>query len=267
MKQLYSIGEVSSLLGVSAQTLRFYSNGGLIQPRFVDPKSGYRFFSYDQFHIIDRIKYLQGLGFSLTEIKEALQSGKVEDLLPFLESHRERALEEMENARRVAESLQWYLDYYQYLKKNRFPGVPFKRELPARYLLAADCLPGEDLFGPGGYRLTSIRRDKQFEDLNYLRQHGYILDFNGLMEGEIRPKSYFVYLKDKPTMEHDAIREIPPGQYLCFRGKILINEWDSSLVKAFFKDLPPCEMVVADEYEDNLREFISCTYEIQLLLE
>lgn len=266
MKKLYSIGEVSSLLGISSQTLRFYSNSGLIQPRHIDPQSGYRFYSYDQFHIIDRIKYLQSLGFSLTEIKDALQSGNVEDLLPFLESRREQALEEMENARKIADSLRWYIDYYKYLDKNSFPSVPFKRSMPRRYLLAADCLPGEELFGPAGYRLSSIRSEKRFCSLNYLRQHGYILDFDRLMSGEIQPKSYFVYLRDKPEIESVEIREIPPGEYLCFRGKILVNEWDSRFVREFFRDMPPSPLVVADEYEDNLREFMECTYEIQILL-
>ena len=56
MKELYSIGEVSEIMGVSVQTLRYYSNINLILPKYVNPSTGYRYYSVDQFHFIDRIK-------------------------------------------------------------------------------------------------------------------------------------------------------------------------------------------------------------------
>lgn len=61
-KDLYSIGETARLLGVTTQTLRFYDKCGLLQPRHVDESTGYRYYSFNQFHYIDRIKYLQHFG-------------------------------------------------------------------------------------------------------------------------------------------------------------------------------------------------------------
>lgn len=266
MKELYTIGEVSALLGISPQTLRFYSNNGLISPRYVDPDSGYRFYAYNQFHIIDRIKYLQSLGFTLTDIREALRSGEVGDLLPYLEKQRQKALEEMEQAKKVAEKLEWYLHYYRYLEDDRFPEVPFKKTFPRRYLLAADCLPGEALFGPCGYRLTDIRREQKLSQAEYLRQNGYLLDFDALMERRIEARSYFVYLREKPPFDHPAVREIPAGTYLCFRGRLLLGEWNPDHAIRLLKGRVTSSLVVADEYEHNLREFMSCTYEVQILL-
>ena len=49
MKELYSIGEVSEIMGVSVQTLRYYSNINLILPKYVNPSTGYRYYSVDQF--------------------------------------------------------------------------------------------------------------------------------------------------------------------------------------------------------------------------
>ncbi|WVU49804.1 MerR family DNA-binding transcriptional regulator [Fusobacterium nucleatum] len=39
MKELYSIGEVSEIMGVSVQTLRYYSNINLILPKYVNPSN------------------------------------------------------------------------------------------------------------------------------------------------------------------------------------------------------------------------------------
>ena len=72
MKDRYTIGEVAALLNVSPQTLRFYDKNGVVVPYCTDPKTGYRYYSYDQICYISRVKYLQQFGFSLEEIRDAL---------------------------------------------------------------------------------------------------------------------------------------------------------------------------------------------------
>ena len=48
MKDKYTIGEVAALLNISPQTLRFYDKNGIVIPHYTDPKTGYRYYSYDQ---------------------------------------------------------------------------------------------------------------------------------------------------------------------------------------------------------------------------
>lgn len=55
MKELYSIGEVAGIMGISVQTLRNYANSELLKPQYIDEKTGYRYYSFKQFHMIDRI--------------------------------------------------------------------------------------------------------------------------------------------------------------------------------------------------------------------
>ena len=71
-EKYYYIGEVSSLLDISTQTLRYYDKIGLVRPAKVNEQNGYRQYTYDQIHYIERIKYLQNLGLPLTEIRMAL---------------------------------------------------------------------------------------------------------------------------------------------------------------------------------------------------
>lgn len=58
MKEYYRIGETASLMGITTQTLRFYDKIGLVKPIKIDPRTGYRYYAYEQFHFIDRIKPL-----------------------------------------------------------------------------------------------------------------------------------------------------------------------------------------------------------------
>lgn len=88
MKEYYRIGETADLMGITTQTLRFYDKIGLVKPVKIDPRTGYRYYAYEQFHFIDRIKYLQSLGMPLDDIKEVMRSKKVERLLPFLDQQK-----------------------------------------------------------------------------------------------------------------------------------------------------------------------------------
>ena len=88
MKDLYSIGEVAKIMGISIQTLRYYSSIDLLKPAYINPSTGYRYYSYDQFHLIDRIKYLQKFGLSLEEISKILASNDTKTLLENLEQRK-----------------------------------------------------------------------------------------------------------------------------------------------------------------------------------
>ena len=60
-EQLYSIGNVSKLTGISVQALRHYDSIDLVKPSYINEQTGYRYYSYNQLHIVDRIKYLRKL--------------------------------------------------------------------------------------------------------------------------------------------------------------------------------------------------------------
>ena len=86
MKEYYRIGETASLMGITTQTLRFYDKIGLVKPIKIDPRTGYRYYAYEQFHFIDRIKYLQSLGMPLDDIKEVMAKLRHRDF-PVLNKH------------------------------------------------------------------------------------------------------------------------------------------------------------------------------------
>lgn len=84
MKQpdLYTIGEVCRICNVNSSTLRYYDEIGLIKPYKVDRETGYRYYSGDVLLDLPVLYYLKNLGFSLKEIKKALER----ENLDYLES-------------------------------------------------------------------------------------------------------------------------------------------------------------------------------------
>lgn len=71
---MFKIGEFSRLSQVTVKTLRHYDKLGLLKPAEVDRFTGYRYYSADQLPRLNRILALKGLGLSLEQIAQLLES-------------------------------------------------------------------------------------------------------------------------------------------------------------------------------------------------
>lgn len=76
---MLTIGEFSNICKVSAKTLRYYAEIGLILPNEINPKNGYRYYSIDQLEKMLLINRLKAYRFSLEEIKTILESEELLD--------------------------------------------------------------------------------------------------------------------------------------------------------------------------------------------
>ena len=65
---MYRIGEFSRIAGVSAKTLRFYDEIGLLKPRLTDPITRYRYYAPEQLIALAEIVSRKDLGLSLHEV-------------------------------------------------------------------------------------------------------------------------------------------------------------------------------------------------------
>lgn len=66
----YQIGEFAELAGVSAKTLRFYDDIGVLRPASVDPRTGYRRYLPQQLEELASILALKNMGVSLGKVRE-----------------------------------------------------------------------------------------------------------------------------------------------------------------------------------------------------
>ena len=74
-EKLLRIGELAKLSGISVKALHVYEKKNIIKPVEVDENTGYRYYSPDQFRLVESLLELQDMGFSLDEISKIL-SGK-----------------------------------------------------------------------------------------------------------------------------------------------------------------------------------------------
>ena len=69
---LLKIGEVADFFQISVKAVRIYEKKGIITPAYIDPESGYRYYTPDQLHQLATLLELKALGFSLDEIKDVM---------------------------------------------------------------------------------------------------------------------------------------------------------------------------------------------------
>ena len=90
--ELLSAGQMAELNRVSKKALRLYEQKGLLKPHFVDPDTGYRYYTHEQCPTLDSIQQMQSVGFTLAEMKEILDTHDVGMMREVLE----RKTEELE---------------------------------------------------------------------------------------------------------------------------------------------------------------------------
>ncbi len=107
---LLKIGDFSQLSQVTIKTLRHYDSIGLLQPAYIDPSNGYRYYSIDQLPQIHRIMALKGIGLSLGQIAslvgEDLPSDQIRGMLRLRQSEIE---EKVQTARRQMAIVEFHL--------------------------------------------------------------------------------------------------------------------------------------------------------------
>lgn len=68
------IGDLAKECGMSVSALRYYDSQGLLSPVYTDIFTGYRYYDESQVEVCITIGDLKSAGFTLSEIKQILQS-------------------------------------------------------------------------------------------------------------------------------------------------------------------------------------------------
>ena len=119
-KKLYRIGEVARMFRLSLGTLRNYEALGILTPAWVDPDSGYRYYSSQQFECLNTIRYLRMLDFSLVQIADFLQNRDTEKMAEMLREQKQVAHEKYLAWKRIEKKIGHRLDR---LEEAKAPGL------------------------------------------------------------------------------------------------------------------------------------------------
>src|SRR5215831_17536870 len=90
MRDWIPIGRFAQLTHLSVKALRLYAKAGLLQPVYVDPESGYRYYTLAQAALAARIRLLRLIDMPLEEIYVVVQASDPEVMQAHLTTHQQR---------------------------------------------------------------------------------------------------------------------------------------------------------------------------------
>src|SRR5689334_22712087 len=73
-KELFPIGAFANLTRLSFKALRLYDQLGILQPHYIDPQSGYRYYGADQLASARMIRVMREMDMPLATIRQVLET-------------------------------------------------------------------------------------------------------------------------------------------------------------------------------------------------
>lgn len=133
---LLSIGEAAKLKNVSIKALRYYEKLGIFNPAYIDPQSGYRYYSPAQLFDLDVILTCGELGIPLKHILDYQTEQGTIDLRQLLIEGSELAEQKMKQAHQSLLQINSYLEEMEQQDSFRHCPNTYTRTMPSRYFCA-----------------------------------------------------------------------------------------------------------------------------------
>ncbi len=206
--QLFSIGNVSKITGLSIESLRYYHKEGILVPAYINEKSGYRYYSINQFNQISLIKKFRELGISIEELRKIFESAQTQDLLNYLNQVEEQMKSQIAQLELKLEKLAT-LEYrinrsLQVMKDDELSIL----EIPKRFLLKLPIKnASEELIGY--QHLANLAKTYAIEEIG----KGLFLESDHT--GNLSPSYNFFLIKEENfNLNDDSFSILPAGKYL-----------------------------------------------------
>lgn len=244
MAEYLSIGEVAKLKNMTIETLRHYDRIGLLKPKFVNPKTSYRYYEMDQLLQIDIINYCKKINIPLNEIKVMFDTGNKQMFREFLDIQKQVICEEIKNMSHMLsriEHLQSKMEqteelgnqtsiYYKYIEARHIIYLPYTYEVSH----------------PEGI-LTYSKIQDMIEEQNLINlyQGGFIC---GIVDENIQTKAVFETIKEQTEGDILYKTMIPEGQFMCLTYLASDREKSIKILKEAMDQKGVLERNIIDTY-------------------
>lgn len=226
---LISIGELSQLTGIGVKSLRYYERINVLKPAYVNPDSGYRYYSLDQVHAIDIITACIELDIPLKELAEFTEHDNIINLRKFLNKGKqiaEKKIKALNKVLRAVSELEKKID----LAESYPMGQIYTRELPKMYLRVEHCSSPID-------EMSLLQMIKSFfevplpeDDLNYQLEYGF------LRENSPEGALYHAFIEVPKHMATKHGKTAPAGEYFCIQSDTRQIEHTHKIFKKHIKN-------------------------------
>ncbi|EJQ33196.1 MULTISPECIES: MerR family transcriptional regulator [Bacillus cereus group] len=214
LNKRFTIGEMAKMHNIAESTLRYYDEKGIFHPSIVDPQTNYRYYTIDQFSLLDTIKFLRQLNIPLKEIKKYIDERNPAYALNLLEKQQEMMLKKQREIEYALAKMEHRIHLIKEATKAKAEQMVIK-EIPQRKITAIAVAPNttEDMFE---YYIHSLQKNmRQMDDSLFSGDIGVTVAKKGLMQNEFQAYSSVFILLDYMPFEVQSSDEIKEGMFAC----------------------------------------------------
>lgn len=216
-QKLISIGQLSKITEVSIKSLRYYDKIGILPPKYVDPDTSYRYYTFQQARLVEIIQFCIELGIPLKRFPEFLE--KDSQRIQFSQLLEEGTTLATEKIKRIEEQVLMFQEMQKDIKRSEsfengeiFQRVSLKKH--DYWLQAYD--------GPQEGNLYHEATNRMFEQvLSLSLEAGY--EFGKLLLFQENMWKQFLFIDvtvgKEERKKYSNILHFAAGDYLCTTAK------------------------------------------------
>ena len=229
---LIPIGKMATANKVTIATLRLYDQMGLLKPAFIDPDSGYRYYTIQQTSRLDFIRYMRELGLSLAYIQSILEKEDVTLIEEKLIEKNNQIHQQLRELKAMHEAVDRTIQSIERYRKSPASGMISLEFIDQRYILYAPCAVNFYETGIVAYEniIHDLRTDLMEKGLPQILSYnlGTSILLSDFEAGRFIPDQVFIF-GDRHLQDYgDAIRVLDSGMYAC----IYLDSFDEEISAA-----------------------------------
>lgn len=218
MKEIISITDMAKLRNISTETLRHYDRIGLLKPVYVDPDTGYRYYSITQYEKIGTIRELKNLGMSLSEIKDYFNNRSVETSRALLAEQKQKIDSQIEHLIRLRQEINQKIDFLDVIRTTDLTDEIRMRHIEARKYVYFDRTVHDDIeLSYDAVGLEGVlSKNSHSMPIFATNRYGGLIAKEDIMGNVVPLSAKMILLYDgEEEVDDSNIIEVPEGDYLC----------------------------------------------------
>lgn len=245
---LLTITELARLRKVTSETLRHYDRIGLIKPDFIDPHSGYRYYSIRQYEKLGTVKELRALGMSLAEVQDYFNNRNIKKSVEMLAAYQKKLEQQLLETTALNQLMKRKLKFLRKLKDLPPVNTLFEQMHEERYIITF----GEPTGGPREHAFAFTKLEGHLNEIAPILASdrvGVYADERILERNDKPIPAVPMIFVDNDAIDSQYLKIIPAGKYLCLyypEGRLEQYHPSFELIKSYIRehDLEICGKIL-----------------------
>lgn len=263
-KELFSIGQISKIKGITIKALRFYEKTGVIKPYYTDPATKYRYYALQQFIEFDVIRALRSIDVSPKDIKSILGKRDTGLLLEYLEKQKENARQKISVLQKTIKTIELARNAINNAIAMPVSQEIITRELPERLSIC------REINKPFSEKETLIH----YSEFPMIIEKNRLLDtyITGIAllqdeKNEFHPAFIFNIVMANKNSNKKVLFTIPAGNYVCVDySRQNINSQQQKLYEYLNQRALIPKLILQIDLLNDLFETANQCFEMQVLV-